>query len=516
MSSVPRDLPDLGVGVWWSALRGGAAPSATYDARTELAQAMAHWRALAPGERITLYGAGLSAQSPSSWLANGPSGPATGSGNDRDEVSVEGAGRTACHVERFGVFPGTGGGSVLLPLDDAKAFRSGLALLPAGRARWRLARVGLAALSAVPRARGAGRPELWVLSHDSARDLKRRTSAVQPIAATLDRSIDRTSSPMPDSANAPPSLPLFRGDRSSFAVASGVPGGRQKLVVRHCDPHGAPWAYTKLAWRPRSAALVVHEARALQHVARVAPGAAPALLAAGGTEAHPWILVEALEGPRPAPKFTAAHAAYLARLQRAGAAKVPAQACHEATQRAALESLAPRLAPALRADLYALAELLRHAPQLPPALVHGDFTPWNLAGSPRGLRAYDWEFAQEAGPALFDLLHHELQAGILLARADAPRLLARLHTTLAGPARPLLDPLGLAPNSVGGPVVRAALGRYLLQVILRDEAEWQAEPPPYPQVAWQRSARAALVRHVLAAEQRRLDPWGPDSREAAA
>jgi hypothetical protein len=87
-----------------------------------------------------------------------------------------------------------------------------------------------------------------------------------------------------------------------------------------------------------------------------------------------------------------------------------------------------------------------------PALVHGDFAPWNLVPRRCGVAAYDWEDALEEGAPFWDLWHFATQSAALLHRWSQ-RELVQAATHLRGPlgrsvrtyARAAALPTELAP-----------------------------------------------------------------------
>jgi hypothetical protein len=85
-------------------------------------------------------------------------------------------------------------------------------------------------------------------------------------------------------------------------------------------------------------------------------------------------------------------------------------------------ALPPLLAP--------LGELRFH-----PTLFHGDFAPWNIKVHPvTGMwQVLDWERAALAGMPCWDWLHFEIQNAILVHRASAETVLARLERLWKAP-----------------------------------------------------------------------------------
>lgn len=68
-----------------------------------------------------------------------------------------------------------------------------------------------------------------------------------------------------------------------------------------------------------------------------------------------------------------------------------------------------------------------------PVVFHGDFTPWNLRRRGPDWTVIDWEKASIHGPPLWDLLHYEVQTGILVNRLGARALLQLVDDLVARP-----------------------------------------------------------------------------------
>ena len=60
------------------------------------------------------------------------------------------------------------------------------------------------------------------------------------------------------------------------------------------------------------------------------------------------------------------------------------------------------------------AEVALMGVHLPPALMHGDFAPWNLRTKQGNVAAFDWEYGVIEGVPWLDELHHVWQTCILL------------------------------------------------------------------------------------------------------
>ena len=97
---------------------------------------------------------------------------------------------------------------------------------------------------------------------------------------------------------------------------------------------------------------------------------------------------------------------------------------------------------------------------------HGDWSPWNMASTARGLLVWDWERFATGVPLGFDVLHHRLQTEVAAARSD-PR---------AGAARCLERAPGhLAPFGLTPPQARLTAILYLTDLATRYLTDRQAQ-----------------------------------------
>ncbi|TMR01689.1 hypothetical protein ETD83_14160 [Actinomadura soli] len=100
---------------------------------------------------------------------------------------------------------------------------------------------------------------------------------------------------------------------------------------------------------------------------------------------------------------------------------------------------------------------------------HGDFTPWNTAGSDGGLLVWDWERFAADVPVGFDALHHRLQRAVSDPAADPARAAAECVRDAAG----TLAPFGAEPPHAPHAPLVARL--YLAELAARYLADRQAE-----------------------------------------
>jgi hypothetical protein len=97
---------------------------------------------------------------------------------------------------------------------------------------------------------------------------------------------------------------------------------------------------------------------------------------------------------------------------------------------------------------------------------HGDWSPWNMASTGRGLLVWDWERFAVCVPLGFDVLHHWLQTRLARSRSD-PRAAAQDCTRNAAQ---LLAPFGVNPFQA-----RLTGIAYLAELAIRYLVDRQAE-----------------------------------------
>src|SRR5690606_25234711 len=132
----------------------------------------------------------------------------------------------------------------------------------------------------------------------------------------------------------------------------------------------------------------------LSHEGRVAAPRLTKLDRAAGVSEQTW-----LDGRPSGPRFSRAHAEFLASLERTvGVISVARQSMRMA------ESLDRRVpVEEHRRPIQRLLAAANDETPLPAHWVHGDFAPWNLKVDGRRLVACDWEEAEAEGLPLQDL-----------------------------------------------------------------------------------------------------------------
>ncbi len=458
-----------GIDSWLPVLRGGEAPTLFLDAGDPRSRARltAAWAELPPGGRIALQ----SVASPGSRPQLAPL--ENGLEQDGD-------------VERFIVFPGTGGSFTLLPTQDGAALRGGMALLPRGRASGRALWSLLKAASPLGIAQRLGRPELAIW----------------------------TKGPHDAEASDLPVLPVA----GSMAVAAGVPDRNQKIIVRALDRRGAARAILKLGFSERTDDSISREANALKTVAEILEDRAPRLLTEGRRAGRTWLAQEVLEGKRAGDELTPAHAELLAELAVATRDEAPLseQPFFQDTVRN-LCRLDPEVDPDWHQEYSTLCEALEHSTDgfaLPTTHAHGDFTPWNVVQRRGRVRAFDWEYFSPSAPALYDVLHFHIQTGVLVKRHSGERIFDNLDALFRGPASSVV-----AATSLRSEEILQLTALYVLHEGVRHELEERRNPSPFDQAAWLRHARRALCRRLAGLlTERRLPSWTelPPSTEGRA
>ena len=447
-----------GIDSWLPVLRGGSAPTVfldASDARTE-ARIAETWKELPAGGRIVLQSVAAPGSRPTLTPLE--------RGLDQDG-----------HVERFVVFPGTGGSFTLLPTQDGPSLRGGMALLPSGRAHGRALWGLLRAASPLGIAQRLGRPELAIWTKGPL-DREASDLAVLPVAG-------------------------------SIAVAAGVPDRNQKIIVRALDRRGAARAILKLAFSERSDDSIAREASALKAVAELLEDRAPRLLTEGRRAGRNWLAQEVLEGKRAGDELTPPHADLLVELAEASRdeATLSDLPFFQDTVRN-LCSLDPEVDPDWHQEYSTLCDALEQSADgfaLPTTHAHGDFTPWNIVQRRGRIRAFDWEYFSQSAPALYDVLHFHIQTGVLVKRHSGERIFDDLDALFRGPASAVVEATSLRSEEI---LQLTAL--YVLHEGVLHEVEERRNPSPFAQAAWLRHARRALCRRLAGLlTERRLPSW---------
>lgn len=188
------------------------------------------------------------------------------------------------------------------------------------------------------------------------------------------------------------------------SVGAGPPRRNRKPVMQLLRPDGSTVGFAKVGWSALTRELVTNESRWLAAVAGRLPDEleAPRVLLheqVGGNDivvTTPLIVRPRLTQPEPVSDDVV-----VALGRCLGTETLSVRQIAERT--GLVESAA-----AATIDLDRLLE--RHGDtEVEAGLWHGDFTPWNMATTSTTRLLWDWEFAGDARPIGFDLIHRELE-----------------------------------------------------------------------------------------------------------
>lgn len=447
-----------GIGSWYPVLRGGPAPVDFFDAAEgrDNARLVECWSNLGQGGRVVLQ----SSASPGSKPSLG-----------RLEETLVGTGQ----VERFIVFPGTGGSFTLLPTLDGSALRGGMPLLPRGRLRGRALWALLRAASPLGIAQRLGRPELAIW----------------------------TKGPCERDSKDLPALPVA----GSIAIAAGVPGRNQKIIVRALDRRGVARAILKIGTNERSDDAVMREADALNRMVELAPERSPRLLADGSRADRSWMAQEVIEGRHAGDGLTAEHAKMLIELARLGRDSIPLNELPTfRDSKNHLTNLEPTFDPDWHAEYTRLRDAIEGSidgAPVPVNVAHGDFTPWNVVKRRGAVRAFDWEYFAESAPALYDAIHFHIQSSVLVRQAQGKRIFDELGRFLRGPVREVV-----AATRLDRVQILRALALYVFHEGTTAEVQERLRPAPFIQATWLRRARLELCQRLAGLLlERQIPDW---------
>ena len=235
------------------------------------------------------------------------------------------------------------------------------------------------------------------------------------------------------------------GQEIKVSMQLGPPRANRKPVLQVLTPRGEPVAFAKIGINPLTCRLVRAERAALDRLDRagIADVALPRVLHHSqwnGFEVLVLSVVPAWARRR------SLRAAQLTAVMKA-VAQVDGLHSEPLLGSAYLWRLRDRLAqadqgPERDALTWALDTLADRAGQtvLAYGAWHGDWAPWNMASTKRGLLVWDWERFTPGVPLGFDALHYRLQASLGPGHRDP---LTAATASLRSAAR-LLEPFGVS------------------------------------------------------------------------
>lgn len=260
------------------------------------------------------------------------------------------------------------------------------------------------------------------------------------------------------------------GQQVVVAPYTSPPRANRKPVLHVLTTEGRTLGFAKVAWNDLTDQLVLAESEALERLARseLKDVSVPTLIDLGWFRGHPVLLQSAVRTTarqRPAWARVVAAMEEVARVAGRQDEDLVSGSCAAALRRR-LQDLQDH--PSGR-ELLVLFERLHDAGcgrRVVVGASHGDWTPWNMAVTTRGVALWDWERFSTGVPLGFDALHYQLQRN-LVSRQERPDLGAR---QLLRDAPSTLAPFGVEAGSA--PLVALL---YLLQVGARLVSDRQAE-----------------------------------------
>jgi Phosphotransferase enzyme family len=217
----------------------------------------------------------------------------------------------------------------------------------------------------------------------------------------------------------------------TYAISLGTPGPHRKPVVQIMTSNGAILGYAKVGRDDATNRLVQNEVQMLQVLADVHLRAltVPRVLHSGWWGDRYLCVLSAPEGLSDgAPQtLTPLHLAALKELRAAQAVSMPLrESSFWITLCGRVRQMNPTYYRHVVEQGMAKVEAWVGKTPLLFHLCHGDFTPWNMKQQGKELFIFDWEYASEAGPPAWDLLHFQFQTMRLLKEWEAGAIYAAL------------------------------------------------------------------------------------------
>ncbi|MEZ5258186.1 MAG: phosphotransferase [Ilumatobacteraceae bacterium] len=200
-----------------------------------------------------------------------------------------------------------------------------------------------------------------------------------------------------------------------LSVAFGSERPNRKPIVRVHTPDGRTVGFAKVGWNEFTNELVTQEGRTLRQLQRFPTRrlVLPRVLHLGSWQGHAVSVTTPLVGSPTWTRPAAPNRETFRELARLG----------DVTEHTVSQS--PRVAGYLarRSVLDAdVAELVTRAVEradvlggdrpFPHGRFHGDFTPWNVRSTGRGLIVWDWERTDDGVPVGYDVLHFHFQRAL--------------------------------------------------------------------------------------------------------
>ncbi len=226
-------------------------------------------------------------------------------------------------------------------------------------------------------------------------------------------------------------------DDIAVSVSLGTPGVYQKPALQVMDGAGTILGYAKVGWNPDTIGLVQNEESTLKTLQNAALGAAivPRVLHAGWWNGFYLLVQEPAVGSsrKPPVEIDSRHIRFLVELLGA----FPTQGALPWSE--ITPQIHRRLEQLKAGGFHYYAHTLETAVKycrgrvgsasVPCGLGHRDFAPWNTRVRDSRLIVFDWEYADSATPAGWDLFHFLVEAAVELQGKSA----AEIYRSILGP-----------------------------------------------------------------------------------
>ena len=212
-----------------------------------------------------------------------------------------------------------------------------------------------------------------------------------------------------------------------YAVFFGTKGIHRKLTLQVMTESGAIKGYVKIADGEKTERLLRHEAEVISSLAekKISAGLFPRVLYAGELKNRFIIALSTTKGRDS--KYTSRlnhnHCAFLAEILNKTKSRSPFDKSeYYLASKGNIATLDPAVRTAGGVDLIrvldGVAEILGTG-SVPFGLRHGDFTPWNTYLDHGQVFAFDWEYAKDGSPPIWDLYHYIIQSALVAQKKTA-------------------------------------------------------------------------------------------------
>lgn len=208
----------------------------------------------------------------------------------------------------------------------------------------------------------------------------------------------------------------FGSQPLSYAYFTGTDSPHRKVTVQVMKVSGCLKGYAKVTRSPFVRSLLQYEATTIARVSKLELSCAivPKVMFCGEENGASLLVTDTLKtaGTKATTRLLPIHTTFLRELADKTAVTGQAQTRSYAKLLCSrLNLLQERISADWLSRLQRAIDHISAAPEehfLPATLTHGDFTPWNTFNVNKKLYVFDWEYAEEKGPASNDLIHYLL------------------------------------------------------------------------------------------------------------